>query len=228
MTTIRTMIVEDDTRIAEIQKRFLEKMPEFEVVGIAHSIEDCEVMLDTLSPDLILLDVYFPDGNGLDLAKSIRIKRQQIEIILVTAAKDVGSLKKAMHSGVFDYVVKPLEFDRLRDSLRRFEHYFKQLNSLEVFQQSDIDSLLPRTVEKAARESTEHLPKGIDALTLVKIRGLFDVDNQSLGAEKVGQIIGVSRTTARRYLEFLVGNQELKVDVSYGGVGRPERNYCRV
>ncbi len=221
------MIGEDDARIAEIQNRFLEKLPSFEVVGIALTLEDCENMIDILAPDLVLLDVHFPDGSGFELLKSIRTQKQHIEVILVTAAKDMESLKEAMHGGVFDYVVKPLEFNRLRDSLSRFEDYFNRLNTLDTFEQSDIDGLMPRTIESSQPERIEvRLPKGIDALTLSKIRRLFSAGDVSLGAEQVGQSIGASRTTARRYLEYLVSNSELKVDVSYGGVGRPERHYC--
>ncbi len=229
MTLIRTMIVEDDERIAEIQKRFLEKLTSFEIVGIALTLEDCENMIDILCPDLVLLDIHFPDGSGFDLLKSIRAKKQHIEVILVTAAKDVESLKEAMHGGVFDYVVKPLEFNRLRDSLSRFEDYFKRLNSLDTFEQSDIDGLMPRSIENTQKElGEERLPKGIDVLTLNKIRQLFADTKLSMGAEQVGSTIGASRTTARRYLEYLVSSNELMVDVSYGVVGRPERHYCSV
>ncbi|MCP4430199.1 MAG: response regulator [Gammaproteobacteria bacterium] len=228
MTAIRTMIVEDDLRIADIQNRFLDKLPGFEAVGMAYNLEDCEEMVEVLNPDLILLDVYFPDGNGLDFLKSLRLTNRHIEVILITAAKDVESLKAAMQGGVFDYVVKPLEFNRLRDSLNRFESYFNRLKTLHTLEQSDIDDLLPRTLETNTRSRVDiQLPKGIDALTLAKIRELFSSTRESLGAELVGHNIGASRTTARRYLEYLVSTDELQVDVSYGGVGRPERHYCR-
>ncbi len=229
MNPIRTMIVEDDPRIADIQSRFLQKLDGFEVIGLAHNIDDSNEMVEILNPDLILLDIHFPDGNGLDFLKIIRAQKQHIEVILVTAARDVETLKKAMQGGVFDYVVKPLEFNRLRDSLKRFENFFKRLKSLDTLEQSDIDVLMPRTVEgRGIERSDSPLPKGIDSLTLAKIRELFRMDAGSFSAELVGQNIGASRTTARRYLEFLVSNSELKVEVSYGGVGRPERHYCRI
>ncbi len=142
MTAIRTLIVEDDSRIANIQNRFLDKLPGFEAVGMAHNLEDCEEMVEILSPDLILLDVPFPDGNGLDFLKSLRLINRHIEVILITAAKDVESLKAAMQGGVFDYIVKPLEFNRLRDSLNRFESNLNRLKSLATFEQSVIDNLL--------------------------------------------------------------------------------------
>lgn len=229
MSIIRTIIAEDDPRIAEIQHRFLEKMEGFEAVGLAHNLEDCQEMVDILEPDLILLDIHFPDGNGLDFLKTLREDKRNIDIILITAAKDVDTLKNAMHGGVFDYIVKPLEFSRLRDSLSRYVEHIKRLDVLDTLEQSDIDGLIPRSKNAiSADRPGDLLPKGIDALTLAKIRELFNCQSSSVGAEVVGKSIGVNRTTARRYLEYLVGNKELVVDVTYGGVGRPERHYCRI
>ncbi|MCH8177599.1 MAG: response regulator [Proteobacteria bacterium] len=229
MSPIRTIIAEDDLRIAEIQHRFLEKLDAFETVGLAHNLEDCREMIDILKPDLVLLDIYFPDGNGLEFLKSLRDENRNIDVILVTAARDVESVKIAMHGGVFDYIVKPLEFSRMRDSLSRYRDHFERLNALDTVEQSDIDGLLPRaTTDSPANRPVSLLPKGIDALTLNKVRDVFQSTSDSQGAELVGQKIGISRTTARRYLEYLVSTNELVVDVSYGGVGRPERHYCRL
>ena len=226
MTAIRTIIAEDDNRIAEIQHRFLEKVEGFEVIGIAHNMTDCREMSNILEPDLILLDIQFPDGNGLEFLKSLRESESTVDVILVTAAKDVNSLKDAMHGGVFDYIVKPMEFNRLRHSLDRFRRHFDKISTLETLEQSDIDGLMP-SIEKNYNDSKEaSLPKGIDSITLTKVRDLIGNHSDSLSAERVGKDIGVCRTTARRYLEFLVGSRELVVDVSYGGVGRPERRYC--
>jgi len=228
MNPIRTIIAEDDPRIAEIQHRFVEKLDAFEAIGLAHSLEDCREMIDILEPDLVLLDIHFPDGNGLDFLKSLRDGNRNIDVILVTAARDVESLKNAMHGGVFDYIVKPLEFSRMRDSLSRYRDHFEHLNALDTIEQSDIDGLLPRAKnDSTGNPSINLLPKGIDALTLNKVRELIQSIPGPQGAEIVGQKIGVSRTTARRYLEYLVSTNELVVDVSYGCVGRPERNYCR-
>jgi len=229
MSLIRTIIAEDDPRIAEIQHRFLEKLEAFEAIGLALNLEDCREMINILEPDLILLDIHFPDGNGLEFLKTLRDENRNIDVILVTAARDVESVKSAMHGGVFDYIVKPLEFSRMRDSLSRYQDHFERLNALDTVEQSDIDGLLPRAVsDSAAKPAVNLLPKGIDALTLNKVRDLFQSVTDSQGAELVGQNIGISRTTARRYLEYLVSTNELVVDVTYGGVGRPERHYCRL
>ncbi len=227
-TSIRTVIAEDDVRIAEIQQRFIEQVEGFEVVGLSHTLEQTRQMVEILQPQLLLLDIQFPDGNGLDFLKEIRESRIQTDVILMTAARDIDTLKSAMHSGIFDYIVKPLVFDRFQDSLQRYRQHLEQLSSLQRVDQQTIDALLPRAGTDSQRSVSEtSLPKGIDALTLIKIRDLFVDRDDSLAASPVGDAIGASRTTARRYLEYMVSTGELIVDVNYGGVGRPERYYCR-
>ncbi len=225
---IRVIIAEDDIRIAEIQQHFIERVEGFEVVGLAHSLDQTLQMVGILEPDLLLLDVHFPDGNGLDLLKELRERKMHTDIILVTAARDIETLKSAMHGGIFDYVVKPLVFERIQDSLQRYLQHFEHLNSLLRVDQNAIDALIPRGgAEYGKSKTAQSLPKGIDELTLTKIRGMFADLDDSVAASSVGESIGVSRTTARRYLEYMVSCNELVVDVNYGGVGRPERYYCR-
>jgi len=224
---IRVVIAEDDARIAEIQQRFIERMNGFEVVGLSHSLDQTVQMAEILEPDLLLLDIHFPDGNGLDFLQKMREQRTKTDVILVTAARDIETLKSAMHGGVFDYVVKPLVFERIRDSLQRYRQHNEQLKSLHRVDQQAIDALIHSGSESKKSHCEASLPKGIDALTLVKIRDFFQQLEGSIGASTVGKTIGVSRTTARRYLEYMVSSSELIVDVNYGGVGRPERYYCR-
>ncbi len=226
MNLIRVVIAEDDQQIAEIQKRFLERIEGFELVGIAHSLEDAEDLVDVLQPDLLLLDIHFPAGTGLDLLRKLRARSSSVDVILVTAAKEVDSLREALHGGVFDYILKPLVFERLQETLDRYHQHLQKLKTMQTVVQSDVDTILPHSTAAITHESVElRLPKGVDALTLEKVRSVFSMNSAALSAEEVGEYIGASRTTARRYLEFLVSNNELSAEVSYGSVGRPERKY---
>jgi two-component system CitB family response regulator len=226
MKPIRLLIVEDDGKIAEIQRRFVERMEGTELCGIAHTLADARDLVDVMEPDLILLDVYFPDGNGLDLLRELRAANSSSDVILITAAKEVETLRSALRGGVFDYILKPLVFERLENAVNRYREHLHHLASLEQVAQREVDALLPRgTTEEPANAGEERLPKGIDALTLNKIRDVVGAGGQ-WSAEEVGQAMGASRTTARRYLEYLVGAGELTAEVTYGSVGRPERRYC--
>lgn len=223
---IRIMLAEDDRQIAEIQRKFLDRLEGFDVVGMAHSLRSTREMTELLAPDLMLLDIHFPDGNGLEFVNQLRESKRQTDVILVTAARDVEMLKTAIYGGVFDYIVKPLVFDRIRESLERYREQHDRLQQLDTVDQSDIDAIMPRGRGGAAPGEAS-LPKGVDILTLNKVREFLASTEQSIAASDVGDRLGVSRTTARRYLEYLVSTRELQVDLSYGGVGRPERYYSR-
>ncbi|WP_025027375.1 response regulator [Caldalkalibacillus mannanilyticus] len=225
---IDVLIIEDDSRIAEINRRFVEKVPGFQVLGIALDEQEAKEHLELLRPHLVLLDVYFPDTNGLELLRYIRQEYSDIDVIMITAAKEVRTLKEALHGGVFDFIVKPVVFDRFKETLLQYQLVHERLQSLEKEQvnQSDVDEILRGSVKgESGPIRSNHLPKGIDRLTLEKVYVVLHDSQEGLSAEAIGQEIGASRSTARRYLEYLVSTGEVFADLSYGVVGRPERVY---
>jgi len=219
------VIAEDDPQIAEIQRRFVERVSGFEVCGIAHTTRDARDLIEVMTPDLVLLDVQFPDGDGLQLLRELRAAAQPTDVILITAAREVDTLTEALRCGVIDYILKPLVYERLEQALASYSAQRQRLRELHSLNQQSVDNLLPRTGASAAPQPLARLPKGIDALTLDKVRCVMQTHPDGLSAEQVGEQIGSSRTTARRYLEFLVSTQELSADISYGSIGRPERRY---
>jgi len=223
---ISVAIAEDDERIAQIQSEFLSQVEGVEVIGISHSLSSARDLIKFSHPDLLFLDIQFPDGSGLDLVKEIREGQFEVDVIMVTAAREVEMLKTALHGGVFDYIVKPLVFDRIRTSVERYREHVHRLKNLDQLDQQNIDAILPRGRTEQST-SDPALPKGVDPLTLAKVREFIMQAAYSFAASEVGEKLGVSRTTARRYLEYLVSTRELKVEISYGGVGRPERHYYR-
>lgn len=232
MNKIRIVIAEDDLQIAEIQKRFLQRIDNVELVGVAHGLEEAEDLVDVLQPELLLLDIQFPTGTGLDLLRKMRASGSKVDVVLITAAKEVGTLRATLHGGVFDYIIKPLVFERLKETLDNYQKHLNTLQYMAQFAQSDVDNLMPRGGSTDHQEDVKlaekRLPKGIDGLTLETVQKVFRSDDRPLSAEEVGELIGASRTTARRYLEYLVSNEELHAEVSYGTVGRPERRYRRI
>ena len=223
---ISVVIAEDDARIAEIQKRFLDRIEGFELVGIAHSLVEARDLVAVLKPDLLLLDVHFPDGSGLELLKGIRSEDQSTDIILITAAREKETLRAALHGGIFDYILKPLVFERLKDALNSYIEHVEKLNGMQTLAQNDVDQFLGNAGVTTSQQQS--LPKGIDALTLNKVVDVVRDASVPLNAEEVGKQINASRTTARRYLEYLVSSGKLVAEVSYGSVGRPERKYSMV
>jgi len=221
---LRVLIIDDDVRIAEIHRQYVEKIEGFEVVGISNNLEDAQCQLDVLEPDLLLLDIFFPEGNGLGFLKKARMHNKKVDVIPITAAKEVNLFNEAIHGGVFDYILKPVVFSRFQKTLERYQQTKNQLLNIDQLDQSEVDRALYTANEDWGR--FKELPKGIDKLTLEKVQQvLSSVQSPGLTSEEVASQIGASRTTVRRYLEYLVSQMILNVDISYGGVGRPERRY---
>ncbi|WP_417526735.1 response regulator [Marinomonas shanghaiensis] len=227
-TNIRVVIAEDDLQIAEIQKRFLERIEGFELVGLAHGLEEARDLVDILKPELLLLDVQFPKGNGLELLRDLRANHCATDVILITAAREIDTLRAALHGGIFDYILKPLVFERLKEALANYALHLEKLHAMSTLVQTEVDRLLPRGQHASSAPVASPLPKGVDALTLAKVIEVITESSASLNAEEVGKQINASRTTARRYLEHLVSCGELTAEVSYGSVGRPERRYQKI
>ncbi|TDL77902.1 response regulator [Peribacillus frigoritolerans] len=222
---IEVLIIEDDLRIAEIQRRFLEQIKGFQTIGIAADYAEAKSLIDILKPDLILLDVYFPDMNGCDLLKEIKQLDKQTDVIMITAAREIETVQEAITIGVFDFIIKPVVFERFKQSLKRYEDHYRKLEAIrsenKIMGQEEVDKLLYKQQDIYEKPM---LPKGIDKLTLIKVMEVLDA-GQGLTAETVAKQIGVSRTTARRYLEHLISEEKIAADLSYGTIGRPERVY---
>lgn len=223
------LIVEDDPRIAEIQVKFISLIKDFTVTGIAHTLEEARTQLPILKPSLVILDLHLPDGSGLELLDEIRHEYLDTDVIVITAAKEIESLQTAMRGGVFDYILKPMSFNRLQESLSTYLAHHNQKLQLQTdstdvdFDQHFVDRMFSKIHINHAPKT---LPKGVDINTLKIVKDyLSDRAEQSFNTQQLGDILGLCRTTARRYLEYLVSQNEAKTLQVYGTVGRPERRY---
>lgn len=103
------------------------------MVGIAASIEQACSLIRQHQPRLILLDNYLPDGKGVELIDTPLLKSYECSVIFITAASDMQTCSHAMRGGAFDYLIKPVFFQRLHASLERFMrfiHTVQQVKSL--------------------------------------------------------------------------------------------------
>lgn len=226
--SINVLVIEDDFRVAEINRQLVEKVAGFQVIGVAKSAAEALSFLKEAKelPDLLILDVYIPDSDGLSLFWTLRTQYSHIDVIMLTAAKEAATIEEALRGGIFDYIVKPVDFTRFEQTLERYREQRALLSSKTELVQEEIDRLTGLQSRTPARRSADELPKGIDRLTLQKIQEFLDVSpTNGVNAAETGEAVGVSRSTARRYLEYLVSIQAAKAELNYGDVGRPERKY---
>ncbi len=227
MNTIDVLIVEDESGIAELHAQFLRQTVRFKPVGIASNLAMARTMIKVHRPQLIILDNYLPDGRGTDLLREIVADKSsdKADVILVTASSEMDTVKEAMHCGCFDYILKPVAYDRLQETLNRYLKFNSAINAFDNISQRHVDDLFNI---QARDKATGTLPKGIGELTLDKIKLLF---TQNAGvkytAETLGAEVGISKTTARRYLEYCTASGFLVAENEHGRVGRPERVYVK-
>ncbi|MCM2675753.1 response regulator [Alkalicoccobacillus plakortidis] len=223
---IDVLIIEDDLKVAEINKRFVEKVDGFRVVGIASSKHETDTLLEVLEPQLVILDIYLPDMNGIEFLPQLKTEYPQIDVIMISAEKDANMIIDSLRYGVFDYLTKPLIFQRFKDMLTRYQQFRLNVttwsNEQKKLDQDSIDQLF-NVVPHAEPESIPYA-KGIDQITYQKILE-FIQDQGEATTELIVEALGVSRSTARRYLAALVDRGDAISDVSYGVVGRPEKLY---
>lgn len=228
MKTIEVLIIEDNLKVAKAHQLYVEKVSGFTVTGVVNLLTDAEQIVNTLEPDLILLDIYFPDGNGMIFLDKIRASRSKSDVILITAAKDVKLLHDALRSGVFDYMIKPVFFNRFEEALCKYRTHWENLNSLNDVNQEEVDHFFQHESRMVSDKKGADVPKGIDPITLKKVMASFQgLTEEGVNAEEVGQLIGASRTTARKYLEYLISIGFLRINLEYGTIGRPERRYFK-
>jgi two-component system, CitB family, response regulator CitT len=224
---IKVAIAEDDFRIADIHEKFLMDFKEFQVVGKALNGAEALQLLELEQPDLLLLDVYLPDMLGAELLPIIRERFPKMGIIMITAATDKDFIEKALSYGVENYLIKPVSRERFNEVISEFLKKHSLLLSDQEVNQAYIDFLFGKGKQEGIGRGTG-LPKGIDEITLGKVKAVLFEKRKGLSAEEVGKEIGASRITARRYLEYLSSIKEAKTEVVYGIVGRPERKYFPV
>lgn len=225
--TINVIIVEDDEDAANIYKQFTNQIEHYNVVATASSGSQALQLLKVIQPQLLLLDVFLPDMNGIELLREIRKEYRGIDVIMITAANDTETVSEAIRGGAFGYLIKPIIIDKLISTLKQYDVVRGQLHQNQLVNQDNIDDLFRSNNKAQSAVSTqkETYPKGIDKHTLKLVRSRIQNITGSLSADELGQMVGISYSTMRRYLEYLVSLEEMEVEIIYGSVGRPERKY---
>ncbi|MFH8613714.1 response regulator [Streptomyces sp. NPDC017979] len=216
---ISVLVVEDDPVAADAHALYVGRVSGFRVAGVAHSRSEAVRVLERTRVDLLLLDLYLPDGHGLALVRSLRAAGHSADVIAVTSARDLTIVREGVSLGVVQYVLKPFTFATLRDRLGRYADF--RASAGEASGQEEVDRALAtlRAPEGGA------LPKGLSGPTLTAVTRSLRQAPDGLTAAEAGAAVGISRITARRYLEHLVTQGRAARSPQYGHIGRPELQY---
>jgi response regulator of citrate/malate metabolism len=216
---IEVLVVDDDFMVAKIHTGFVERTPGFTVTGVAHTGAQALAEAERLQPDLVLLDVYLPDVSGLDLLGALREAAPEVDVLVISAAREADTVRRALRGGIVHYLMKPFSYDDLR---LRLEHYQQAYAGMagEQTDQADVDRVF------GVSGADKRLPKGFSAETLRLVEDTLRQETADVSAAEAASLLGISRVSARRYLEHLVETGKVEVALRYGEVGRPERRYA--
>ncbi|MFG2173908.1 response regulator [Streptomyces niveus] len=219
---IDVLIVDDDFMVAGVHQTFVERVDPFRVVGTANTGEQAITAVGELLPDLVLLDLYLPDMFGLDVIPRLRTAGHDCDVMVISASREVEAVRRSVRQGVVNYLLKPFEFDDLRPRLERYAAQRNSLLTTVVRGQADVDRVLTGAGWPAPAIA---LPKGMSVETAELIERTLGGTDGTLSAAECAALAGISRVSARRYLEHFHDTGRAEVSLRYGVAGRPERRY---
>ncbi len=218
---IKTVIVEDDLMVAEINSQFAQKTQGIQIAATFHNGNDALKFLSETHVDLLLLDLYMPGFSGLELLRELRRNGNDVDVIMITAANDTESIREALKLGITDYLIKPFKYERFAQALDKYLLKHKFMENGTSFTQADLDKLL-HTNQVSDKAKEIELQKGLQRKTLERILDcLKEHKGEYLTSEFISSSVNLSQVTSRRYLNYLVETDTVKSRIDYSTGGRP-------
>jgi DNA-binding NarL/FixJ family response regulator len=103
---IQVAIVDDHKLVASGLEKLLNETGTIHVCSMAYSVAECREMLGKQQPDVLLLDVSMPDGNGIDLLPKIKAKYPNVKVLMLTSYGELAFVTSALEGGADGYVLK--------------------------------------------------------------------------------------------------------------------------
>jgi response regulator of citrate/malate metabolism len=231
MSDIRVLVVEDEPVAAAAHAAYVGRLDGFSVAGTAPDGQSALRLLTEFAAagnpvELVLLDRNLPDLHGLDIARRMRSSGLFADIIAITAVRELNIVRSAVSIGVVQYLIKPFTFATFADKLASYRLFREQLagssgGTKSGASQSDVD----QAFASLRAPSELPLPKGLSTSTLDAVQEFMRRQEDAVSATEVMDGLGMSRVTARRYLEYLADAGTVSRTARYGAPGRPENEY---
>ncbi|MXS75345.1 two-component system response regulator [Microbacterium sp. CSI-V] len=212
MTDIRVLVVDDDFRVAGLHRDAVDARPGFAALEPARTVGEARAAIAAHAPDLLLADVYLPDGDGIELVRSVGL-----DAFVLSAATDAATVRRAFTAGALAFLVKPFDTRVLAERLDRYARYRNLLASSRPLTQDDVDRAA--AVMRGERDGAS-LARSATEQTVLAALG-----DDEASASEVAERIGVSRATAQRHLTALAERGLVSVGLRYGSTGRPEHRF---
>jgi response regulator of citrate/malate metabolism len=231
LSDIRVLVVEDEPIASAAHAAYVQRLDGFSLAGTAPDGQSALRLLAEFSAagnqvELVLLDMNLPDLHGLDIARRMRSSGLFSDIIAITAVRELNIVRSAVAIGVVQYLIKPFTYATFAEKLTNYRLFREQLASTDGTtktgaSQSDVD----QAFASLRTPSELQLPKGLSVSTLDAVKEFLRNEDAAVSASEVMDELGMSRVTARRYLEYLADAGSVSRAPRYGAPGRPENEY---
>lgn len=211
----------------DLQRKYalaLSRTRNFRLKEAVNSGPELEACLERGNVHLVLLDFYLGGWDGLFSLRQARVRHPRVDWLILSHGTDRDTVRGCICLGVFDYLIKPFSIDRLEKALDSYHQYYQGLTQrTNPWHQKDLDMIF--SLRGRFSGSQDVVPKGIQSKLLDRLRVCMTGGADTLSASQAGVALGVSRSTARRYMEYLVENGEATVEYEISSVGRPVKLY---
>ena len=226
MRSLKVLIAESDPLLQKLYSDIIINDSAFTLLKCVSTGPQMFEAMRCVDVDLVLLDLFLKDFSAIEGLDDLRKSFSRTDYIVVSSREHPELVRKALCAGVFEFLVKPFSFDRLRATLKNYQIYHHSLTGRKrPWQQEDLDALVSMKSHDPSWANNRSIPKGLQLKCLNDIESFLKANEDTFSAQEVGEHLGISRSTARRYLEFLTMSERVVVEYAYRRVGRPEKRY---
>lgn len=218
---LRILVVEDDPMVGKFHEHYIKQLKDFTLADMARNGEQALSLLEQKEYDLVLLDIFMPGINGLELLQEIRRRNFNLDVIVISAANDKEMIQRILRLGAVDYIIKPFEFERFSLALNNYKQKRSNLDNITQLKQEDLD----KNILFKESNSSVNLPKGLDKHTLKVVWQIIINIEDTFTTDEIALSVGISRVSIRKYLEFFKSINILSLELHRGSIGRPIYKY---
>lgn len=226
MRVLKVLIAEADPLLQKLYSDLVAGENAYTVLKCVSSGPEMFEILNVVGADLVLLDLYLKEFDAISGLEQLRKDFPRTDYIIASSGESPDLVRNALCQGVFEFLIKPFSFERLRFTLENYQIYHHSLTGrTRPWRQEDLDNLVSMKSRDPSWANNRVLPKGLQVKCLNDIENFLKENDDTFSAQEVSEKLGISRSTARRYLEFLTMNGRVTVEYAYRKIGRPEKRY---
>ncbi len=202
---IKLQIVDDHKMVVESLSTLINESGKAKVTNAYHDLKTCREKIAEELPDILLLDIALPDGDGVDFCAEIKKQYPKLKVIMLTTYKEFNIAKRALHNGALGYILKNAESDEMLMGIEK-------VNQGEQFLCEEIDILLEKRKNQdvvwLSNREKEILKYVADGLTTKEVADIISRSTENVRTFRRNLLI---KLQAKNVAELIKKGYEMKL-----------------